>query len=123
MPPSAPPLTSWAARSMASDQVARLVPTCAGAYSWRVGKILLVVTLIAFAVYGLFWLLERRGRKKARRAAGPRRPAPNRTLGPDDDEEFLRQLEQRRRRAAREEQSKARPDDEDQSEKDQSRPE
>jgi len=88
-----------------------------------VGKILLVIALIAVAVYGLFWLLGRRGRNKAKRAAGPRRPGPARTLGPDDDEEFLRQLEQRRRRAAREERSKARPDDEDQSEKGQSRPE
>lgn len=74
------------------------------AYSCGVGKILLVVVVFAALTYGVFWLLERRGRKKGLRGrpSGPRPAAPRRSTAPDDDEDFLRELERRRRRAARE---------------------
>ncbi len=54
------------------------------------GKFLLVVLLFAAAVYGLFWLLERR-RSGALRRPRPTKPRP-RTVAPDDDEDFLREL-------------------------------
>ena len=49
-------------------------------------KILLLVALIAVAIYLTVRVLERRGL----RSPGPRRP-----LGPDDDPEFLRGLDRR----------------------------
>ena len=83
---------------------------------------MLVIVLFAAIVYGLFWLVERRGKRKRARTQVQKRTPPKRTLGPDDDEAFLRELEQRRRRAAREKQNKKLPEDEGKSEKDQSRP-
>lgn len=47
------------------------------------GKILLVVLLLAVATYLLIRVIERRGL----RSSEPRRP-----LGPDDDPDFLRRL-------------------------------
>lgn len=71
------------------------------AYSGEVGKFLLVVVVFAVLVYGVFWLIERRGRH-ASRVVRPRPTTTRRAVAPDDDEEFLRELERRRRRAARE---------------------
>ena len=70
------------------------------------GKILLVIVVFAAIVYGIFWLLERRRRRKFPRPATGRAVPRKRTLGPDDDEDFLRELERRRRRAAREQQAR-----------------
>lgn len=89
------------------------------------GKFLLVIAVFAVLVYGVFWLLDRRRRKKHLRAhSTPPKPL-KRQLGPDDDEDFLRELEQRRRRAAREQEKKDKKDkkDEDPLGKDQSKPE
>lgn len=67
------------------------------AYSWGVGKFLLVVVAFAALVYGVFWLIERR-----RVGAPPPRsrptPPPNRSVAPDDDAKFLRDLDRKRRR-------------------------
>ena len=71
------------------------------AYSGGVGKFLLVVVVFGLLVYGVFWLIERRGRN-ASPSARPRPSTPRRAVAPDDDEEFLRELERRRRRASRE---------------------
>lgn len=80
------------------------------AYSGGVGKFLLVVVVFALLVYGVFWLIERRGRN-ASKSTRPRPAMPRRAVAPDDDEEFLRELERRRRRAARERKPDApRPD-------------
>lgn len=58
-------------------------------------KFLLVVLLIAIAVYAVARVIERRGSTPTPR---PRpRQAPPRPMGPDDDPEFLRDLERRRR--------------------------
>jgi len=71
---------------------------------------LLVIVVFAAIVYSLFWLLERRRRKRSARRSPirPVTPLP-RALGPDDDVEFLRQLEQRQRRAAHEQQKPTKP--------------
>ncbi|WP_182920346.1 hypothetical protein [Nocardioides cavernaquae] len=56
-------------------------------------KFLIVVLVIALAVYGCVMLLERQRR-------GPRKPpqrGPQRPLGPDDDPDFLRDLNRRRK--------------------------
>lgn len=55
-------------------------------------KFLIVVLVIALAVYGCVMLLERQmsGPKK------PPSPGPKRPLGPDDDPDFLRELNRRR---------------------------
>lgn len=57
-------------------------------------KLLLVVILVAVAVYLVVRAIERRGIAPAprRRSAPP--PGP---LGPDDDPDFLRDLERKRR--------------------------
>lgn len=57
-------------------------------------KLLLVVILIAIAVYFTVRALDRRGI-----APAPRRPQqpPPRVVGPDDDPDFLRDLDRRRR--------------------------
>ena len=70
------------------------------AYSWGVGKFLLVIILFAAIVYATFWLHRAAPwrRHPARRPASPpRRPTP-RTIAPDDDEDFLRDLNRRYRR-------------------------
>jgi hypothetical protein len=55
-------------------------------------KFLLVVLVIALAVYGCVMLMQRQlGGPKQPRSKGPQRP-----LGPDDDPEFLRDLNRRR---------------------------
>ncbi|WP_165872947.1 hypothetical protein [Nocardioides jejuensis] len=62
-------------------------------------KFLLVVVIIALAVYGCVMLVDRQinGTKPAARPLLPRRPKqPQRPLGPDDDPEFLRQLNRRK---------------------------
>ncbi|WP_204163692.1 hypothetical protein [Nocardioides solisilvae] len=59
-------------------------------------KILIVVLLVALAIYAVTRLLEKRGRGNR---PGPRpRQAPPRVMGPDDDPDFLRDLERKRRR-------------------------
>ena len=56
-------------------------------------KLLLVVILIAIAVYFTVRALDRRGITPA-----PRRPQqPPRVLGPDDDPDFLRDLDRKRK--------------------------
>ena len=57
-------------------------------------KFLLVVVLVALAVYLVARAVQRRG------VAAPPRPRsqpPQRPLGPDDDPDFLRDLDRRRR--------------------------
>lgn len=56
-------------------------------------KVLLVVALLALAIYLTIRLIERR------RGVKPRKPAPRpepRVTGPDDDPDFLRDLDKRR---------------------------
>ena len=57
-------------------------------------KILLVLALVAVAIYLVIRVIERRGISV--RNPGPSRPEP-RVTGPDDDPDFLRDLERRRR--------------------------
>ena len=60
------------------------------------GKFLLVIVVFAGLVYSVFWLLERRRRKKyLRTKSTPPKPL-KRQLGPDDDEDFLRDLDRKR---------------------------
>ncbi|GAB6985224.1 hypothetical protein [Nocardioides pyridinolyticus] len=60
-------------------------------------KFLLVVILIAVAVYLVTRAIQRRGIAPA----PPRRPAPKqqppRVIGPDDDPDFLRDLDRKRK--------------------------
>lgn len=60
------------------------------AYIGGVLKFLLVVILLAIAIYLTVRVIQRRG------VAGHDQPPP-RPYGPDDDDEFLRELERRRR--------------------------
>ncbi|NYD43485.1 hypothetical protein [Nocardioides panaciterrulae] len=57
-------------------------------------KFLLIVILLAIAVYLLVRVIQRRGLIGTDR---PRDHTPPRPFGPDDDDEFLRELERRRR--------------------------
>jgi hypothetical protein len=57
-------------------------------------KFLLVVILVAVAVYLLTRAIQRRGVAPAPR---PRHQPPPRPTGPDDDPDFLRDLDRRRR--------------------------
>ncbi len=55
-------------------------------------KFLIVVLVIALAVYGCVMLLDRQ-------LSGPKKPrpkGPQRPLGPDDDPDFLRDLNRRK---------------------------
>ncbi len=63
-------------------------------------KILIVVALLALAVWFLVRFLD--GRAGSGQSRRPRPSAPPRVTGPDDDPEFLRDLERRRRREQRE---------------------
>lgn len=58
-------------------------------------KFLLVVVIIALAVYGCVMLVDRQ-LNGVKRPPRPRRAQPKRPLGPDDDPEFLRQLNRRK---------------------------
>lgn len=59
-------------------------------------KILLVVLVVAIAIYAFTRLVEKR--RRGGRSA-PRPPqGPPRVMGPDDDPDFLRNLERERRR-------------------------
>lgn len=59
-------------------------------------KFLLVVILIAVAVYLTTRALQRRGVAPAPKPR-PRRPEPPRFVGPDDDPDFLRDLDRKRK--------------------------
>ena len=59
-------------------------------------KFLLVVILIAVAVYLATRAIQSRGVAPAPRPRRPR-PQPPRVVGPDDDPEFLRDLERKRK--------------------------
>jgi hypothetical protein len=59
-------------------------------------KFLLVVILVAIAVYLTTRSLQGRGGAPLPRPR-PRRPQPPRVIGPDDDPDFLRDLDRRRR--------------------------
>jgi hypothetical protein len=59
-------------------------------------KFLLVVILIAVAVYLTTRAIQRRGIAPAPRPR-PRRPEPPRIVGPDDDPDFLRDLDRKRK--------------------------
>jgi hypothetical protein len=64
-------------------------------------KFLLVIVIIALAVYGCVMLVDRQlnGVKRPGPFRPPRAgrgPAPGRPLGPDDDPEFLRSLNRRK---------------------------
>ena len=56
-------------------------------------KFLLLVALVAIAVYLTTRLIQRRGVAPAPRRP---RPAPPRVMGPDDDPDFLRDLDRRK---------------------------
>lgn len=61
-------------------------------------KFLLVVVLVAVAVYLLVRVIERRGvRRRGGGGAGGGRPTPRGPIGPDDDPEFLWDLDKRKR--------------------------
>lgn len=55
----------------------------------------MILLLLAAALYAVFWILDKRGRKGPGPGSRPAKPGP---VGPDDDEEFLRKLEWERRR-------------------------
>jgi hypothetical protein len=57
-------------------------------------KFLLVVILVAVAVYLTVRVIQRRGIAPAPRSAPPRPPRP---MGPDDDPDFLRDLDRKRK--------------------------
>ena len=59
-------------------------------------KLLLVVILIAAAVYLTTRAIQRRGMMPAPKPR-PRRPQPPRFIGPDDDPDFLRDLDRKRK--------------------------
>jgi len=59
-------------------------------------KFLLVVILIAVAVYLITRAIQRRGIAPAPKPR-PRRPEPPRFVGPDDDPDFLRDLDRKRK--------------------------
>ncbi|MGD9958438.1 hypothetical protein [Nocardioides sp.] len=65
------------------------------------GKFVIVLLLIAAAVYVLVRVIERRGiSRPGSRGTGPARPsgpAPGRPLGPDDDPDFIWGLNKKRR--------------------------
>ncbi len=61
------------------------------------GRVLLVVILLAAVVYACMWLLERRRVGLPLRPKRGPAPPPRRTTAPDDDEDFLRWLERKRR--------------------------
>ncbi len=60
-------------------------------YSWVVGKFLLLLILLAVAIYLTVRVIERRGIAPRRSRRPPERP-----VGPDDDPDFLRDLDRRR---------------------------
>ena len=67
-------------------------------------KLLLVVILVAVAIYLVTRAIQQRGL----RPAPSRRPAaPPRVLGPDDDPDFLRDLDRRRKHPERPEEPDA----------------
>ncbi|MDF1606130.1 hypothetical protein [Nocardioides sp. YIM 152315] len=59
-------------------------------------KFLLVVILVAIAIYLTTRAIQRRGVAPMPRPR-PRRPEPPRVLGPDDDPDFLRDLDRKRK--------------------------
>jgi hypothetical protein len=59
-------------------------------------KFLLVVILVAIAVYLTTRAIQRRGVAPLPRPR-PRRPEPPRVIGPDDDPDFLRDLDRKRK--------------------------
>ncbi|WP_114424479.1 hypothetical protein [Nocardioides houyundeii] len=61
-------------------------------------KILIIVLLIAVAIYLVARLVQGRGGSAPRR-----RPEPPRPVGPDDDPNFLRDLERKRRKPQKDE--------------------
>jgi hypothetical protein len=58
-------------------------------------KVLLVVALLALAIYLVIRVIERRGVRRPPDGGGRTEP---RVTGPDDDPDFLRDLERRRKR-------------------------
>lgn len=60
-------------------------------------KFLLLVILVAVAVYLTTRALQRRGEIQAPRAQRRPRPEPPRVIGPDDDPDFLRDLDRKRK--------------------------
>lgn len=72
------------------------MPSPAGAYIGNVLRFLLVVIVLAVAVYLVTRMVQQRGLSP--RTPVRRRPTrPPRVLGPDDDDEFLRDLDRKRR--------------------------
>lgn len=69
-------------------------------------RLVLLLAVLAAAVYAVFWLIDRRN-KGLGGGDGGSKPISRGPVGPDDDEDFLRQLE-RRSRHARELEAKGR---------------
>jgi hypothetical protein len=59
-------------------------------------KFLLVVIVMAIAIYLTIRVIQRRGIAPAPKPR-PRRPEPPRFVGPDDDPDFLRDLDRKRK--------------------------
>lgn len=64
------------------------------------GKLILLIVVVTFAVYLTVRLIETRGRLFRRPETPPPSPRsrPSRPLGPDDDPDFLRDLNRRPRK-------------------------
>ena len=61
------------------------------------GKFVLVILLIALAIYLLVRLVERRGLRRRLGGLPPRQARPSGPLGPDDDPDFIWRLNRRKR--------------------------
>ena len=64
-------------------------------------KFLLVVAVVAVAVYLLVRVIERRGVRRRGDGGSGGKAVPRRPIGPDDDPEFLWDLDKRKRRPKR----------------------
>lgn len=62
------------------------------------GKFVVVILLIAVAIYLLVRVIERRGVSRQRPSSPPRQARPSGPLGPDDDPDFIWGLNKKRRR-------------------------